>query len=173
MHRWIGVLAIMISSAAMAQQPTDKITVTLGLGTGYMLCEHFATPPPLETAFDCSQLQPTIENFQVDLLPQKTAKPEWLMYSGTVKGTIRFQNFTAKYELLISLVSADGQKVATVAGSMIDNVNKKVVYFRGTAPERFENMSYMVTYGTPVYYTSGGEKSDFIPVLAFGKPRAE
>lgn len=174
MHAAFSLIFLFLTNFGHAQPAPggDTITAEFSFGTGFMLCLHTAKPPPLETAFDCSSALPVLENTTVIMTPQKTAKVGWYLYSGSMKGVITFKKFRVNYEMLISLASADGQKYAFVDGSMIDNVNNRVIYFRATADETFQNMSYMTSYGAPIYYSSGGEKDEFVPMISFGKPNS-
>ena len=146
---------------------SDTIVVEFSRGDGFMLCADTPKLPPLEAAFDCPSAIPILQNEKVILTKQKTAKPEWYLYSGTYHGTIDYKKFHVTYELLLSLTSADGQKNAYVEGRMIDNVTRKPIYFRSTAEESFANLTVTTIYGPPIPYLINKEKDAFIPLISF------
>lgn len=172
MHAALSLIFLFFANFSHAQ-PTpggDTITAEFSFGNGFMLCAHTAKLPPLETAFDCSSALPVLENVTVVMMPQKTAQVGWYLYSGSMKGVITFRKFRVNYEMLVSLASYDGKKYAFIDGSMIDNVNTRVIYFRAAAEGSFQNLSYMTSYGAPIYYAVGSEKDEFVPMISFGKP---
>jgi hypothetical protein len=160
------------SAVANASAP-QKMTVELAVGTGFHLCPESKTLPPLEDAYLCPGAQPGLRNIQLELESQKTAKPEWLLYSGRYELNDEFDGTKSKAEFLISYAKVDGKTYVFIDGRVTSErpgVAVAPVYFRLSAEGGFGALSSSLLYGAAVNYElEPGHRSNYSPVIAIAK----
>jgi hypothetical protein len=167
----IAGLLFPLTTAAAAEP--GKITVELAVGLGWHLCEDSKTPPPLESAFRCPGLQPSLQNITVELLSQKTAQPGWLLYSGRYDDTVEFDGTKSRIELLVSYTKFDGEAHGFIDGRITSERPGKPVsptYFRLSYEGGFDAMTSSLNFGAAVRYELSPKKvSAFAPIVAIAR----
>ena len=175
-----AIVAISFSLSASAVpnvppiNPNENMDAAFSIGFGYQLCRQREVLPPLETAFICPGVVPVLRNVNVTLTPQKTAKPEWKLWSGSVKNEIEALGVTFEYELLVSHAIVDGKTLSFVDGRITDNKLKQASYFRITAYGGFDQLDSTHNYSRPVEVKASrtDDMLDLSAVITVGKTQA-
>jgi hypothetical protein len=119
-------------SQALADDPTQKV-VAIAVGFGFRYCGAQDPLPPMDMAFLCPGLMPTLQNYELALKPVKTAKPEWKMWEAPMSDTMVVNGVTLRYELVVAFAQVDGTNYVFVDGRITDDKQKIPAYFRITA----------------------------------------